>query len=59
MTRVRDFVANLARAGKSFQKIQKTVQTVYGDKALNPNKAWLFQKEPRNLKSFTAQKGLK
>jgi len=26
---------------------------------LNPNKAWLFKKEPRNLKSFTAQKGLK
>jgi len=28
-------------------------------KRVNPNKAWLFQKEPRNLKSFTAQKGLK
>jgi len=26
---------------------------------VNPNKAGLFQKEPRNLKSFTAHKGLK
>jgi histone-lysine N-methyltransferase SETMAR len=45
MTRVRDFVADLARAGKSFQKIQKTVQTVYGDKALKKTAIYAILKK--------------
>jgi len=35
------------------------IRCEYSSVAFNPNKAGLFQKEPRNLKSFTAQKGLK
>ncbi len=34
MTRVRDFVADLAKAGKSFAEIRETVQKAYGDKGL-------------------------
>lgn len=34
MTRVRDFVADLARAGKDYLEIKKTVEAAYGDKAL-------------------------
>jgi hypothetical protein len=35
MMRVRDFVADLARAGKGYlEKKKKTVEMVYGDKAL-------------------------
>jgi len=34
MTGVRDFVAGLARAGKHFVEIKKTVEDAYGDKAL-------------------------
>ena len=36
-----------------------TIRTDLINMGINPNKAGLFQKEPRNLKSFTAQKGLK
>ena len=34
MTRVHDFVVDLAKGGKSFQDIKKLVIDVYGDKAL-------------------------
>jgi hypothetical protein len=34
MTRVRDFVADLARAGKGYLEIKETVEAAYGDKAL-------------------------
>ena len=34
MTGVRDFVAGLARAGKSFKEIQETVNGAFGDQAL-------------------------
>ena len=34
MTAVREFVAGLARAGKSFKEIEETVKAAYGDKAL-------------------------
>jgi hypothetical protein len=34
MTRVRDFVADLARAGKGYLEIKETIEAAYGDKAL-------------------------
>jgi hypothetical protein len=34
MTRVRDFIADLARASKGYLKIKETVEAAYGDKAL-------------------------
>ncbi len=34
MTRVQDFVADLARAGKGYLEIKETVEAAYGDKAL-------------------------
>jgi hypothetical protein len=34
MKRIRDFVADLARAGKGYLEIKKTVEAAYGDKAL-------------------------
>jgi hypothetical protein len=36
MMRVRAFVADLARAGKSFAEIKKTVDAAYGDRSLSP-----------------------
>jgi hypothetical protein len=32
---VRDFVAGLARAGKSFKEIQETTEAAYGENWLN------------------------
>ena len=34
MTRVRNFVADLATAGKSYKEIKETSDIVYGDKSL-------------------------
>jgi hypothetical protein len=34
MTRVRDFVADLAKTGKSFKEIKEIVDSVYGDNTL-------------------------
>jgi hypothetical protein len=34
VTHVRNFVTNLARAGKGYMKIRETMETVYGEKAL-------------------------
>ena len=34
MTRVRNFVADLARASKSYKEIKNTSNIVYGDKSL-------------------------
>ena len=34
MTRVRQFVVDLAKAGKRFKEIDETVKKVYGDKAM-------------------------
>ena len=45
MTRVRDFVADLARAGKGFLEIKKTVETVYGDKALKKTAIYAILKK--------------
>ncbi len=35
VTRVRDFVADLARAGKSFTEIKKNMEAAYGDQSLS------------------------
>jgi hypothetical protein len=35
ITRVRDFVADLARAGKSFTEIKKNMEAAYGDQSLS------------------------
>jgi hypothetical protein len=34
MTRIHDFVVELARAGKKFKEIQQTLQKAFGDKTL-------------------------
>ena len=43
MTRVRNFVADLARAGKGYAEIQQLVDAAYGDKALK--KTAIYRKE--------------
>ena len=35
MTGVRDFVAGIARAGKSFDEIEETADLTFGDKSLH------------------------
>jgi histone-lysine N-methyltransferase SETMAR len=45
MTRVRDFVADLVRARKGFLEIKKTVDTVYGDKALKKTAIYAILKK--------------
>jgi hypothetical protein len=32
---MRDFVADIARAGKSFTELKKTVEAAYGDQSLS------------------------
>jgi len=48
---------NLQKAGSRSVYFSAMIHNTAG--SIHPNKAGLFQKEPRNLKSFTAQKGLK
>jgi hypothetical protein len=58
MTRVPDFVADLARAGKGFLEIKKTVETVYGDKALKKTAIYVILKKIKAGKNTDDQRHL-
>jgi hypothetical protein len=45
MTRVRDFVADLAKTGKSFKEIKEIVDSVYGDKTLKKTAIYAILKK--------------
>jgi histone-lysine N-methyltransferase SETMAR len=45
MTKVRDFVAGLARAGKGYAEIKKTVDAAFGDKALKKASIYFIMKK--------------
>jgi hypothetical protein len=51
MTQVRDFVAGLARAGKSASEIKKLVDDAYGDKALGLTSIYYILKRVKAGKS--------
>ncbi len=50
MTPVRDFVADLARAGKGFLEIKHTVDLVFGDKALKKTAIYAILKKVKSGK---------
>jgi hypothetical protein len=52
MTKVRDFVAGLTRAGKSYAKIKKTVDTALGDKALKKASIYFIMKKVKAGKNI-------
>jgi hypothetical protein len=56
MTRVRDFVADLARAGKSYLEIKKMVDLVYGDKALKKTAIYAILKKVKSGKTTEDQR---
>jgi hypothetical protein len=58
MTRVRDFVADLARAGKSFSEIKKTVAAAYGDRSLSSSQLYRIIKQARVGKDTEDQRHL-
>ena len=53
MTRVHDFAADLAKAGKSCKEISEMLNTVYGDKALKKTQIYVIIKA---IKSGEAKK---
>jgi hypothetical protein len=55
---VRDFVANLARAGKGFLEIKITVETEYGDKALKKTAIYAIFKKVKAGKNTDGQRHL-
>ena len=52
MTRVHDFVVDLAKGGKSFGEIKKLVDDVYGDKALKKTQIYEILKQLRWAKTL-------
>jgi hypothetical protein len=62
MTRVHDFVVDLAKGGKSFGDIKKLVDDVYGDKALKKTQIYEILKRVKmgkntdDRREFTKQK---
>jgi hypothetical protein len=48
MTRVRDFIADLARAGKGYLEIKEMVENVYGEKALKKTAIYAIIKKVKN-----------
>jgi hypothetical protein len=59
MTRVHDFVVDLAKGGKSFKDIKKLVDDVYGDKALKKTQIYEILKQVKmgkNRRGFTKKK---
>jgi hypothetical protein len=59
MTRVHDFVVDLAKGGKSFGDIKELVDDVYGDKALKKTQIYEILKQVKmgkNRRGFTKQK---
>ena len=58
MTRVRDFVADLARAGKDYLEIKKTVEAAYGDKALKKTAIYAIIKKVKKGETTADQRPL-
>jgi hypothetical protein len=56
MTRVRDFVADLARAGKGYLEIKITLDLVYGDKALKKTAIYAILKNVKSGKTTEDQR---
>jgi hypothetical protein len=58
MTRVRDFVADLTRAGKGYLEIKKTVEAAYGDKALKKTAIYAIIKKVKKGETTADQRHL-
>ncbi len=58
MTCVRDFVVDLARAGKGYLEIKETLETVYGDKALKKTAIYAIIKKVKNGETTNDQRHL-
>ncbi len=56
MTRVRDFVVDLATAGKRFKEINETVKKVYGDKALKRAQIYAILKKVKTGENASDQR---
>jgi histone-lysine N-methyltransferase SETMAR len=57
MTRVHDFVVDLAKGGKSFGEIKKLVDDVYGDKALKKTQIYEILKRVKMGKNTEDRRG--
>ncbi len=55
MSPLRDFVATLARAGKSFKVIQETVAAAYGDRSLKKTQIYAIIKNVKEGKPTSDQ----
>ncbi len=58
MTRVRDFVADLAKTGKSFKEIKEIVDSVYGDKTLKKTAIYAILKKVKAGETTADQRHL-
>jgi hypothetical protein len=58
MTRIRDFVADLARAGKGYLEIKEMVENVYGEKALKKTAIYAIIKKVKNGETTDDQRHL-
>jgi hypothetical protein len=56
MSPLRDFVATLARAGKSFKEIQETVTAAYGDTGLKKMQIYAIIKNVKEGKPTSDQR---
>jgi hypothetical protein len=59
MTRVHDFVVDLAKGGKSFKEIKKLVDYVHGDQALKKMQIYEILKRVKMGKNTDDQRGVK
>jgi histone-lysine N-methyltransferase SETMAR len=57
MTRIHDFVVDLAKGGKSFSEIKKLVDDVYGDKALKKTQIYEILKRVKLGKNTDDRRG--
>jgi hypothetical protein len=58
MTRVYDFVVDLAKGGKSFGDIKKLVDDVYGDKALKKTQIYEILKQLKLVENTDDRRGV-
>jgi len=58
MTKVRDFVAGLARAGKTYKEIKETTEAAYGDQALKKTQIYEVMKKVKAGKNTEDQRHL-
>ena len=56
MTRVRDFVVDLARSGKRCNEIKETVDSVYGDKSITNSQIYNILKQVKEGKNTDDQR---